>query len=260
MPSRPTRVRLTLLVLTLLVVGCSGDHGPAVPASATESLECDGPVYRDGKGNPGDGLEESGDSPEEGLDGWLDPEAWFNQVPTEGYRNAAQHDGRALLSFEADGRTVIAFVMSDDVRDYRDEEGWAVDTYAWCDPAEWPAATTDALNIGVWTDPSGARVPVDRIRSFAGPEHCDWQETTFLFLGRDGHDGEFLGTPDRELRRYLLTTYAASVPLPPDATDTGYSRDGRRLWLAADGSAAYLVGADGTAQRWPATKRPIRCD
>ena len=33
-----------------------------------------------------------------------------------------------------------------------------------------------------WTRP-GPRVPVAEIRSFQGPEHCDWQDITFLQIG-----------------------------------------------------------------------------
>ena len=40
--------------------------------------------------------------------------------------------------------------------------------------------------------------------------------------------------------------------VPPDARDTGYQREGRRLWVNAD--AAYLVRADGDAERWPAPR------
>ena len=41
----------------------------------------------------------------------------------------------------------------------------------------------------------------------------------------------------------LRTTFSADAKLPADATDTGWGRDGRQLWIAADGEAAYLVSA-----------------
>ena len=78
-------------------------------------------------------------------------------------------------------------------------------------------------------------MPTTTIRSLQGSEHCDWQDTTWLWLGKEGRDGEFLGSPDRELRRFLRTTYAAHAEVPSDAWDTGFSRAGRRLWVAADG-------------------------
>ena len=68
----------------------------------------------------------------------------------------------------------------------------------------------------------------------------------------DWRDGQqYLRDVDGELARSTRTTYAEQVPLPADATDTGWRRDGRALWLVPDRSAAYLVdrrrprGSDG---------------
>lgn len=280
---RPMRVRW--LVAIALVASLSACGDPESSRSVTEksaakepysgdlagkrgaeqALECEGESYRHGTGDPDDGLEEIGDSPGLGLDHWMDPEAFFNQVPTSGYSlEREDDDGRALLSFDADGRTVIAFVMHDGVTDYQDDEGWGVESYAMCDPAEWPPQVTDELDIGVWTDESGARVSVQKIMSFHGSAHCDWKDTTWIWLGKDGKEGEFLGNPHRDLRDMLRSTYELDVPVPADARDTGWSRGTERLLIAADGSAVYLVptnqGADqSVGDRWPAAKEPIRC-
>jgi hypothetical protein len=53
-------------------------------------------------------------------------------------------------------------------------------------------------------------------------------------------------------------TYAPDTELSDDAIDTGYRRNGLRLWLAADDSSAYLVGPDRT-ERWPASEAMFRC-
>ncbi|HEU5107631.1 MAG TPA: hypothetical protein VFT95_03560, partial [Micromonosporaceae bacterium] len=110
----------------------------------------------------------------------------------------------------------------------------------------------------------GRNVSVETIVSFHGAVHCGWQDTTFIRLGGDGADGEFLGNPDLDLREALRATYELDVPVPDDARDTGYERGGRRLLVAADGSAAYLVptyqGADRSiGDRWPASKEQIGC-
>ena len=63
--------------------------------------------YGRGVGNPGDGLEEVGDSPGQGLDHWMDPEGWLHELPATGYALEREDDDRALLSFDSDGRTVI---------------------------------------------------------------------------------------------------------------------------------------------------------
>lgn len=240
----------------------SGDLAGA--RGAEDALECDGLTYRRGTGQLHDGLEETGESPEQALDNWMDPEAFFNQVPTSGYALEREDGDHALLSFDADGKTVIAFVMRDGLTDYQDDTGWGVESYAMCDPAQWPPQVTDELDIGVWADTSGARVSVEQVVSFHGSAHCDWQDTTWIYLGEEGERGEFLGNPDPGLRDLLRTTYALDVPVPEDARDTGWSRKGRRLLIAADGSAAYLVPAyDGVdrsiGDRWPAPKQPIGC-
>jgi hypothetical protein len=125
----------------------------------------------------------------------------------------------------------------------------------------------DAAGLQVWTDRSGARVPVTRIQSFAGPAHCSWQSITFLVLdaGRVGaaskKQQQFLRDPDGELAEFERGRFRAHGALPGRVDDTGFSRDGRELWLAADGSAAYLVSKSDPSdvERWPAATRPVGC-
>lgn len=208
-----------------------------------------------------DGLEEVQDGPEAAVDQWLDAEGWFASLPTDGYVVEWQRDGRALLSFDTDDRTTVAFVVADGIRDYRDETGWGVETWAQCDPSEWPAATTDALDIGIWTDADGARMATETVVSSRGPEHCDWQDIIFLHVGGQRGDEYLLRDVDGELRRSLTTTYDGAAALPEDAIDTGWQRDGRELWVGKEPRAAYLVSlADPTdVERWPASKQGIGC-
>ncbi len=56
----------------------------------------------------------------------------------------------------------------------------------------------------------------------------------------------------------LLATYGEDVDLPRDADDTGYRHGDRRLWLAADRGAAFVITSDGV-ERWPPAKEPIGC-
>jgi hypothetical protein len=199
------------------------------------------------------------DGPRSALDDWFESE-FFAQLPRSGYEEAARRDGEALFTFSTQGLVVSAFVVRDGTKGPGDDRGWGVTSYAACDPAEWPPATSDAAGIQVWSNADGDRVPTSLVHSSPGAEHCGWEEMTFLWLGEDGADGEFYGTPDADLAELLQTTYAAHVELPADASDTGYVRDGRHLWLAADGSAAYLARADDDAERWPAPAgQPIRC-
>jgi hypothetical protein len=115
---------------------------------------------------------------------------------------------RAHPHYDVAGRTKVSIVAADGVRDWNGDEGWGVRAWAQCDPSEWPPDVTDDLNIGVWEDESGRRVPVTRIQSFQGAEHCSWDDITFLLLGPEGHRlarpvprAPFRDRPPRESRR-----------------------------------------------------------
>src|SRR6266508_1410457 len=161
---------------------------------------------------------------------------------------------------EPDGGPVASTVV-DGMRDYNGDEGWGVQVWAQCDPAELPASVLDPLGVGVWQDPSGARVPVTTVRSFPGPEHCDWQDITFLWLGPEPNPREYLRDTTGKLASYLRTTYDGDAQLPEDAEDTGYHRNGRELWLEPQGEAAYVVSLDDPKdiERWPASAQSIGC-
>lgn len=258
----------------LAVAGCGPAEvpttGPAVAppydgpmdVPAAKTLECDFEPSARGAGDYVDGgLETVQETPTEALETYLAEEGWLRQLPGEGYRVERKGGDRALLSYDVDGRTRIAFIAADGIRDFDDDVGWGIETWAQCDPAELPGAVSDALNIGVWTDGTGARVPTYTIRSFQGAEHCDWQDITFVTLGPERDGDQYVRDVHDELGEGLRSTYAAAVALPDGATDTGLQRDGRRLWLAPGHDAAYLVSVDdnGDVERWPAAKEPIAC-
>jgi hypothetical protein len=229
--------------------------------AAGRALECDGAAYGGGAGDYGDGLESVQDSPESALADWLDNEAWAYQLPESGSRVERDDGDRVLLSYDVADRTRIAFIAADHIRDYNDDEGWGIESWAQCDPSELPAAVTDALGIGVWQNASGRRVPVSRVSSFQGAEHCDWQDITFLTLDPGGDADQYLRDVNGELAQFLETTYDSAATLPRTATDTGLHRDGRRLWLSASSDAAYLVSGNDRrdVERWPAAKESIAC-
>lgn len=191
----------------------------------------------------------------------MDKEAWAYQVPETGYRVEREDGDRMLLSYDVDEQTKSAFIAADGIRDYNDDEGWGVESWAQCDPAELPAGVTDALGIVVWENASGKRVPVAEVQSFQGAEHCDWQGITFLNLGPEDDADQYVRNIDGELADSLRTTYDAEAALPESATDTGLRRDGRQLWLGLSHEAAYLVSlADPrNVERWPAAKQPVYC-
>ena len=178
----------------------------------------------------------------------------WSGVPRAGYRIEREEAGRVLYSYDVDGRTKVAIIVSNAERPGYGG-GWHVESQASCDAAEWPDDVTDALGFDVWTDKDGVRVPTSKVQSSKGPEHCDWQSVTFLYLGRQ----QYLRDPKGAIShaRYK-SSYDAAATLPGDAEDTGFRLDGKSLWLAADESAAY-VGAGPTVERWPAPKDMVGC-
>jgi hypothetical protein len=268
-------VRIAIPIAAVLVAGCGSVvvdrgrsatppyDGPLDAGAAVGALECDGKTpYRRGEGVYDDGLAKVQDRAEEALDDYMRESGLSFFAPSAGYAVEREQDGRVLFSYDVDGRTKVSTFATDGVRDWRGKEGWGVRAWAQCDPSEFPADVTNDLNIGVWEDESGRRVPVTRIQSFQGAEHCSWTDITFLLVGpektadwyvRDTSGGDFSG---------LLRATFANVDRPPEgATDTGLRRDGRQLWIGPDKEAAYLVSIDDAqdVERWPAAKQRIGC-
>ncbi|MEV7242543.1 hypothetical protein AB0N92_15035 [Streptomyces sp. NPDC093248] len=218
--------------------------------AAGRALECDGEIY-EGGGPDGWSRADGGDTPEDGLKLWFE---MFEPVqPAEGYRVERAEADRVLYSFDVHGRTKVAVVVA---RDQPGRPGWGPETNASCDPAELPARYTDAEGLEVWTDRAGRRVPVRRLSSSSGPEHCDWQSARFLAL--DGRT--YARDPEGVLGRdgLLRAPYRARVRMPATARDTGYHYRGLRLWLTGDRDTVYVRTAAGT-EAWPEVGRGVGC-
>jgi hypothetical protein len=231
------------------VLGRSGAAGKA--------LECRYPPYEGGTAAYDDGLLEVGATYVRALVEFLGPDD-TRGFPRSRYRLERTDGNRALLSWDVDGRTKIAIIMRDGIRDYMGHRGWGVETWAECDPAEFPAATTAALGIGVWLDRNGESVPVARVKSFPKEGFCSYAGTKVLQIGQSG----YVRDPRHELTDYLLVPYDGAAALPEDATDSGWHRDGRELWLSRRGESVYLVALANPSdvERWPAWNRSYGCD
>ncbi len=164
-------------------------------------------------------------------------------------------DTRVLYTYRVGAKVTQAMIVAIGPTFDGGKTGWHAETWARCDLSEFPDAVMDASSQDRWSDRNGSRVPTYEISSGPGPEHCDWQTATFLHL--DGRT--YIGNaPDSLVPEYVPDTYARSVPVPADATDTGYVRDGSHLWIAADRNAAY-VGSEDSAERWPGTAKEFGC-
>ncbi|MFH9670892.1 hypothetical protein ACH4L5_01175 [Streptomyces sp. NPDC017405] len=216
--------------------------------AAGRALECDGEIF-EGSGPDGWSASEGGGTPEEGLALHFDMDQ--SDLPDHGYRVERRERDRVLYSYDVDGRTKAAVVVA---RDQKDRPGWGPETNASCDPAEFPESVAAAEGWEVWTDRAGRRVPVSRLHSSSGAEHCDWQSARFLTLaGR-----LYARDPEGVLAGLLQGPYHARVRMPAGARDTGYHRAGRRLWLTDGKTVLYVRTATGV-EAWPRVKDGVGC-
>ena len=194
---------------------------------------------------------EAGATPESALLGWVDDLTW--SWPTAGWRLERRDGDRVLFTYPVDGVVKQAVVVHDG--ETVSGAGWYVESWAQCDLSELPRAVTDRAGVLIWTDSDGAPVPTSTVVSWPGPEHCDWQDSTVLGVGK----ARYWRRPPHYLADSLDGRYVAATPLPAGAEDTGFARGGEHLWLAADGHAAY-VGSRRSVEVWPREARPIGCD
>ena len=231
------------------------DPDPAVRAGAADGfVDCDGPVHLGGWSLDFGGPGPASDS-HRALEKFLAQDLFG--LPNSGYDRAATDEGRALFTYEVEGAARVAVIVADaaivdaelDVSD-----GWVVETFATCDPAEYAPTEDDELRQTVWTDTDGERVPTSAVTSYQGPEHCDWQSVTFLHLD----ERQYLRDPEHRLTSETAVPYDGDVDLPGDAVDTGYRRGDDELWLSDDQTIAYLVTSN-TVEAWPSTTHVVGC-
>lgn len=269
--------------VAVVLVGCGsagGGDGPGVSAvsedrsaapsykgrlstaSAVDALECDGrKPFKTFRGSYDDGLATVQSSAESAFDNYIQESSIGYTVPRSGYRVERKDNAGALLSYDVRGRTKVAVFVADGIHDWNDDDGWGVVAWAQCDPAELPPEVTEDLDIGVWEDAMGRRIPVSRVQSYQGPEHCSWSHIRFLLIGPEKRADRYVRDTKNEFSGLLHGRFERITDLPAGATSTGYRRNERRLWLAHDKLSAYLVAeADPrNIERWPAERKPIRC-
>lgn len=223
-------------------------------AAASRFVNCDHGISNGGWGPDFGAPEEGAPDPEAALSAFL-REGLF-RLPGDGYSIEGTDHNRVLFTHADDGEAKVAVIVAqaDGSVELTVHEGWVVETFASCDPAEFNPAADETLSNDIWTTGDGGRVPTSTVTSFAGPDHCGWETVTFLVL--DGR--QYVRDPDGVFEPPLVQPYDRDAAVPQDATDTGYSNDGRELWLSDDAAVAYLVTADG-AEAWPSTVEETWC-
>jgi hypothetical protein len=262
----------TIPALTLglaMLAGCGGDVVTAVEVE----IPYDGPLVAEGRsgaagdivecgtwgsgGYAGEGVYGEGataDSPDRALD-VARSERLFGGVQ-EGLAVAKVEDDRVLYVLEVDGVVKQAVIVHDGpATEGAGGDGWYVESWAACDYSELPRDFTDSIGLQVWDGADGEAAPTTEIEGWTGPEHCGWQSMTFLYLG----DDTFVRDPQPDLADHLAAPYDPHDALPTDAVDTGFSREGDRLWIAADGDTAY-VGTRADVEAWPRDVKGLGCE
>ena len=223
--------------------------------AAGRKVACDGPLHLGSWAPDFGGPSVGAEDPQGALQAFL--EQGFFGLPGDGYEQVATQAGRVLFTYTVDSHPKVAVIVADSAvvdEQLSVEEGWGIEVFATCDPAEYAPDTDGELGQTVWTDGDGNRVPTSTITSFRGPDHCGWQSVTFLHL----KDRQYLRDPQNLLTDETIRPYDGDVQLPADATDTGYRNDNRELWLAPESSIAYIV-TDTVVEAWPSTTRSVAC-
>ncbi len=177
-------------------------------------------------------------------------------LPRSGFVHAGTDQSRRLFTYVVEGRAKVAVIVADSAEVTLDvDEGWVVETFASCDPAEFDASADGQLGFEIWIDAEGRRVPIGTVRSSPGPEHCGLESATFLTVEGIG----YVRDPNGVLQGMAeLAEFDEDAELPPDAIETGYELGSRRIWLATDRSIAYVVDSGGV-EAWPSPSEPFAC-
>jgi hypothetical protein len=131
--------------------------------------------------------------------------------------------------------------------------------------------------LGVWSDETGTAVPDGTsgsrgwlmVTTERGPSHCALQRVYFLRLAwpppglvqfaSDASPRVFARDPGHQLpAREVRGSFDAHAERPSDVRDTGFHRGYYRIYVAADGDAAY-VGAGTRFERWPRVRPGFGC-
>ncbi|MDQ4055754.1 MAG: hypothetical protein M3237_24105 [Actinomycetota bacterium] len=176
-------------------------------------------------------------------------EGMFLDLPDVDLEVAKTESDRVLLTYSADDAVRAAVIFRDGpATEGAGGDGWYRESWARCDFSEFPEEVAESyFGYQIWTGPDGEPALTTDIVSYPGPEHCDWQSMTFLSLGEKR---TYVRHPPAELGQWVDGAFVPSMELPADAVDTGFRRDGRRLWLSPPGDRAY-VGRPGDVEAWP---------
>ena len=228
---------------------------PAWVADLEGQLQCDGPMNQMGQEVPDEiGPFDPAPTPERALEAILrfGSYAW---LPARGFQ-APQVEGHwALYRYLAAGDLKAIAVGTDQFPGVPEAGGWEVVGLRACDPSEFDPA--DGLTDGstIWLDANGGRVRADQLFSRPGPEHCGWEDVTFLEFG----DQQYLRDVNGVLADQTTQPFGKVDAVPADAVDTGLHTPSLRLFTVPDEQVVYVRTKNGTIERWGRATDPIGC-
>lgn len=256
-PERQSRVRaLPPLLAGLLLVASCGDARPSAVSrdvgTAADRVQC---RFKAEVSELNDGYDNGAvtDTPRGALE-----EAYGTVMggPQGGYTELEHADDAVMYGYLVDGEVKQAALVKHGKTLVG--TGWYLHSWAHCDLAELPPEVAEARGTGIWSDADGVRRPTTEVASYRGPEHCDWEDMTFLHLGPGRRTPTYVRKLHAELSSHAPEPFQADVPVPGDAVDTGYHLDDQHLWLSPDKQRAY-VGTRDSAELWPRITDPLGC-
>jgi hypothetical protein len=113
----------------------------------------------------------------------------------------------------------------------------------------------------------GRKVSAFELTTIAGPDHCGWQEATFLTIGWPiprvtqtiADARQFVRDPRGVISVALRDRLSTAASVPADARATGYRHGPIEVYVSPTvDDAIFIVGPAG-AERWPRNDPPIGC-
>lgn len=227
---------------------------PPWVADLEGQLDCDGPMSSLGQEVPDEvGPFDPAPTPQRALESLLEV-GMYAWLPATGFDMYIE--GRwTRYDYRVGGDLKSVAISTNDFPDIRGELGWEIVGLRACDPSEFEPADGLTDETTLWLDANGERVRADRILSRLGPEHCGWQDVTFLEFEREQYLRDVGGVLDHQTTRPFHEVEA----LPNDAIDTGLHTDELHLFTVPDGQVVYVRTKDGTIERWGRATEPIGC-
>jgi len=167
-------------------------------------------------------------------------------LPLDGYTEVASAENWVLFGHESGGR-IKAIALAADAGEVPIQGRWTVTQFAACDPSEFAPGVPLSLGATLWTDEDGQPFPITRV-----VEQAVCGEARLVIVEGQAFVRDPEGAAFNESR--LQTSFESDVSLPASAQATPYRQGDRRMYVAADRSAAF-ISEGNVVERWPRVRK-----